>query len=136
MARNNTRSDIFKVKSVTEAKHIAQEFLKEIDLEKVISFGLPEVDDRFNIWRVPLLKDDSEKIGEVVIDALTTLIDDSKTTEKELLERRLLGRNGTKKRKKSNNDIPKISNLRNTIGLGDSEKLLKEMEIEKALEIA
>ena len=64
----------------------------EIDLDKVIDFGLPEVDDRFSVWRVPLLSKSCERIGELVIDAITTFIDRTKTTEKEVLENRLLGR--------------------------------------------
>jgi DNA modification methylase len=129
MARqNNSKRDLYKVASVKEAKEIATEYLTEIELEKVIAFGLPEVDDRFHIWRVPLINSNTEKIGEVVIDAFSTLIDESKTTSRELLEKRLLGRNGNKEKpeKKLISDIPKISILRNTIGLGDSELLLSE----------
>ena len=126
MARQNSNRNKYKVKSVSEAKTISKEYLREIELEKVISFGLPEIDDRYNIWRVPLINNENERIGEVVIDALTTLIDESKTTSKELLEKRLLGRNGKKKSKKVSNDAPRLSNLRNTIGLGDSEQLLRE----------
>lgn len=100
-------------------------------LEKVISFGLPEIDDRFNIWRVPLKSKDNVAIGEVVIDAITTLIDSAKSTPKELLENRLLGRTDVSlKRKKQSGDAPKISMLRNTVGFGDSEELLKELPAE------
>lgn len=118
----------YRVKSSKEAKEISSDYLKQIDLDKAISFGLPEIDDRFNIWRVPLKSKDDNAIGEVVIDAITTFIDMSKTTSKELLENRLLGRSDVSfKRKKKSADAPKLSTLRNTIGMGDSEDLLKEL---------
>lgn len=86
MARRKT--DIkatYRVTSAKEAKAISLDYLKQLELEKVISFGLPEIDDRFNIWRVPLKSKDNVAIGEVVIDAITTLIDSAKSTPKELL---------------------------------------------------
>lgn len=132
MARRKT--DIkatYRVTSAKEAKAISLDYLKQLQLEKVISFGLPEIDDRFNIWRVPLKSKDNVAIGEVVIDAITTLIDSAKSTPKELLENRLLGRTDVSlKRKKQSGDAPKISMLRNTVGFGDSEELLKELPAE------
>lgn len=113
------------VKTVKDAKSIGVELLKEMALEKVISFGLPEIDDRYHIWRVPL-KHNKKAIGEIVIDAKTSLVDDQKTTSKQVLEARLLGRNPEENEKKEKNSIPKVSNLRNTIGVGDSEELLKD----------
>lgn len=113
------------VNSVKEAKAIGTELLKEIELENVISFGLPEIDDRYHIWRVPL-KHNRKAIGEIVINARTSLVDDEKTTSKDVLEARLLGRQKENKKNRNEACIPKISNLRNTIGLGDSEELLSE----------
>jgi hypothetical protein len=60
-------------------------------LENVINFGLPEIDDRYHIWRVPL-KSKRSTIGEIVIDAKTSLINEQKSTSKQVLEARLLGR--------------------------------------------
>jgi len=119
----------YRVKIVEDAKKIALEYLKNIELSKVIHFGLPEVDDRYHCWRVPLLTQDNVQIGEVVIDAFSSLISEKKTTRQDVLETRLLGRKPEKKKKRSR-DIPKISNLRNTIGLGDSEMLLTETPLE------
>ncbi len=45
----------YRVKIVEDAKKIALEYLKNIELSNVIHFGLPEVDDRYHCWRVPLL---------------------------------------------------------------------------------
>lgn len=127
MARNNNR-DRYRITTTKVAKEIAVNHLKELELDKVTKFGLPEVDDRFDIWRVPVLSLDDNKIGEIVIDAITTFIDQSKTTTVEVFENRLLGRKETSKRSRSKKvEIPKISMLANTIRLGDSEELLKEM---------
>lgn len=118
----------YRVQTVEQAKKIGTDYLQEIQLENAIMFGLPEIDDRFDIWRLPLKSKDGEKIGEIVIDALTTFIDTSKSTAKIILENRLLGRKDISTRKENHaNDIPKVSTLRNTIALGDSEELLKEM---------
>lgn len=120
----------FRVRSADQAKEIGKQYLLEIDLDKVIDFGLPEVDDRFSFWRVPLLSKSGERIGELVIDAITTFIDRTKTTEKEVLENRLLGRVDRKKSKVKKGDFVRLSTLRNTIGFGDSEELLKDLPSE------
>ncbi|MCP4130683.1 MAG: site-specific DNA-methyltransferase [bacterium] len=119
-----TRNQSYRVNNVSDAKEIALQYLKTIDLDNVVNFGLPEVDDRYHYWRVPLIDIHKSKLGEVVIDATTSLILEKKTTQKEILETRLLGRNNKKTKSKSINNIPKISNLRNTVGMGDSEELL------------
>ena len=127
MARR--RSDIkatYRVTSAKEAKTISLDYLKQMELDKVISFGLPEIDDRFNIWRVPLKSKDNVAIGEVVIDAITTLIDSAKSTPKDLLENRLLGRTDVSlKRKKKSGEAPKLSMLRNTVGRVIQKNFLK-----------
>ena len=120
----------YRVETVAQAKEISHHWLASVELEKVISFGLPEIDDRYHIWRVPLKKYKTKiKVGEIVIDARTTIIDTKKTTNKDILESRLLGR-GKKEKIRNNNNIPKLSNLRNTIGLGNSIELLPDMPSE------
>lgn len=68
----------YRITEVRQAKSIASDFLNSIQLEKAIEFGLPEIDDRYHIWRVPLLNKAKEAIGEVVIDAVTTFINEKK----------------------------------------------------------
>ena len=118
------------VQNVSQAKEIARGYVDEIELDNVINYGLPEVDDRYHIWRVPLLNKDNMSIGEVVIDAKTSLITEPKTTKKDVLEKRLLGRNVNKRTRRQNDKKYPISTLRNTIALGDSEQLLQEMPAE------
>lgn len=115
------------VRTVAEAKSITRSWLAEIELDKVVSLGLPEVDDRYHIWRVPLCQK-NHKIGELVIDAYTTGIDPGKSTDPGILEARLL---------KKNEDVPKkrfgpeseytAAPLRNTIGFGDCVDFIEDM---------
>lgn len=126
MRHLGTKRSKYKITTVEQAKTVSKNFLKSFKLEKAVDFGLPEIDDRYHIWRVPIKSKSNEAIGEIVIDALTTLINVKKSTSKELIESRLLGRkNGVVKERKYTS-VPKISKLRNTIGLGDSEILLQE----------
>lgn len=119
----------YAVKTVKQAKDIALILLKEYELNKSVSFGLPEVDDRYYIWRVPLINgNENNKVGEIVIDAKTSLINEKKSTSKENIEKRLLKK--PIKIKKKEREEYKISNLRNTIILGDSEKVLDDLPAE------
>lgn len=134
----------YRVNTTKEAKEIAIDLLKEYRLENVIDFGLPEIDDRYHIWRVPLLNKQKNVLGEVVIDAKSSFIIEQKSTSSEVLENRLLGRylksdessseggENLETKKKKQTSIPKLSILRNTIGLGDCEDLLSQMPSESA----
>ena len=104
--------------------------MRKNGLSKPVAFGLPEVDDRYDVWRVPLLsKISKHKIGEVVIDAKTTLIEEGKTTQPPVLQERIL--NGDRSKKKSGRSEPsegyQLSQQRNTIALGDAEDVLQQM---------
>lgn len=116
------------MQSVSQAKEIAGEWLCEINLDKVIGFGLPEIDDRYHIWRVPLRNGSTSKIGEVVIDAYTTAILEDKTTRPEMLEARLLQKD-EKQLHRTRRAKPeyRTSSLHNTVGCGDCSELLEEM---------
>lgn len=120
---------LYLVKDVAEAKKVAETLLQEYQLENVIEFGLPEIDDRYHIWRVPLVNiTNKEAIGEIVIDAKTSLIQEGKTTKRETLEARLLHReikNNSKKRNRKETYTP--SPLRNTVIHGDSTTALQEV---------
>lgn len=120
------------VTTVAQAKQITTTWLSEIELAQVVKLGLPEIDDRYHVWRVPLCSAaDDHKIGEVVIDAYTTVILYEKTTTPVMLEARLLKKD---EQRATRRDRPKreyrISPLRNTIGLGDCVDLLEEMPAE------
>ncbi|MEW6212981.1 MAG: site-specific DNA-methyltransferase [Acidobacteriota bacterium] len=123
----------YRVLNVRSAKEVAALWLAEARLEKAVRFGLPEVDDRYHFWRVPLVdKSSRERIGEVVIDARTSLILENKSTAPRLLEARLLGRNpaATTKSNVRNGGGHVVSSLRNTIVMGDCEETLRDMAAE------
>ncbi len=121
----------YRVLDVQQAKHVASVWLEQADLQGAVTFGLPEIDDRYHVWRVPLLSRAShERIGEVVIDAHTSLILADKSTTPEVLEARLLGR--TKRPTETKAEQPEngpyaLSTLRNTIALGDCEEVLQDL---------
>ena len=119
------------VLNVQQAKQIVKEWLSEIQLENVVRFGLPEIDDRYHYWRVPIRAKSGKKIGEVVINAYSTEIIAAKTTKPEILTARLLKQDETKiAPKRQNKKEYQLSNLRNTVGLGDSARLLEDMPSE------
>jgi DNA modification methylase len=114
--------------NVAQAREIALDWIAQMNLMNVIKFGLPEVDDRYHIWRVPLKSTSSEdNIGEVVIDARTSLILEEKSTRQEILEARLLGRqNNYHDRATARGKEYVVSALRNTVVCGDSELALQD----------
>ena len=119
------------LRTVAEAKEIVLNWLREINLVNAIKLGLPEVDDRYHIWRIPLCNDQKKTVGEVVIDAYTTEILADRTTRTEIIIARLLKQDESKleNRKKTKKEY-KLSSLRNTIRFGDCGELLEEMPAE------
>jgi DNA modification methylase len=122
----------YSVLDVQSAKEVAMVWLKQAELENAVDFGLPEVDDRYHIWRVPLVaKTSYDRIGEIVIDARTSLIVESKSTDAATLETRLLGRaeklQTPRHRTRKPNQKVALSDLRNTIAAGDCEAILQEL---------
>ncbi len=132
MARNKplvSESRNYIVTTVAQAKEITSSWLQEIDLCNVVVFGLPEVDDRYHVWRVPLCyRESNARMGEAVINAYTTEIVPEKTTRPEMLEARILKKD--EERVVAKRRIPAaypISSLRNTVGLSDCVALIDEM---------
>lgn len=126
MKTNKTVAN-YSVQTVSEAKRLSKLWLEEDGLQKSISFGLPEVDDRYHIWRVPLLSSQNKhRVGEIVIDAITSLIDKRKSTQAEIIKARLLNLILQTPKSKAS-DKYEVSQLRNTIALGDAENVLEGM---------
>ncbi len=119
----------YTVASVAEAKRIASGYLLDCELGFAFSFGLPEVDDRYHIWRVPVTTEAGEfAIGEIAIDARTSLVQENRSTEPEVMRSRyLVGAGKPIARKKRCNSTIVRSELRNTIIQGDSEFTLAEL---------
>ena len=123
----------YAVLNVKQARSISLKWLSHMNLENALSLGLPEIDDRQHYWRVPLLgRAERERVGEVVLDAKTSLVIESKSTAKNVLEARLLGRPNRKTRRESvkNNGSYVLSSLGNTVILGDSGTELQTLPAE------
>jgi len=131
MERRNPKVAIqrgYVVLTADQARQIALEWLKAGRLENAIALGLPEVDDRYHVWRVPLLGGvSSERIGEVVIDAYTSLVIENRSTRFDVLEARLLGRPPEATPMSRRSDRYLLSSLRNIVALGDCEEILMEL---------
>lgn len=120
----------YAVLTVENARQIIIAWLERIDLAAAITLGLPEVDDRYNVWRVPLLAAASgERVGEAVIDAYSTFVLQDKSTDVAVLEARLLKR-AVRRPAPANNRTYQPSDLRNTIALGDAVQVLEELPSE------
>lgn len=120
----------YSVLNVEAARSICTEWLRGVQLENAVDFGLPEVDDRYHLWRVPLLnKANRDRIGELVVDAYTSFICADKSTTPEILEARLLGRDEKTAKKQPNKSKANyaVSTLRNVIAKGDSEQVLQDL---------
>lgn len=120
------------VLNTEQAKRIALARLAEMELDRVTRFGLPEVDDRYHIWRVPVLDTAGQRLGEVVIDAHTSIVDPKRSTSTKQMEARLLKRDGQKEKRsktRANNANPggNYHNLRSTIAQGEAATVLEDL---------
>lgn len=120
------------VLNVEHARKIATTRLAEMDLAQVTTFGLPEIDDRYHIWRVPVLDPSGLRLGEVVIDARTSIVDTKRSTSASQIEARLLkrvkrGSQPTAKHSSSENPGGNYHNLRNIIALGEAAIVLEDL---------
>jgi DNA modification methylase len=117
------------VTSVAKAKTLTTEYLNSIDKSfEVLALGLPEVDDRYHVWRIPILTPLKERIGEVVISAKTGKIDRSKSSNKSVLLEKMQNLSTETNPKKRGSNRSKIlrSPLSNTIVQGDAEHALRD----------
>lgn len=70
----------YSVCGIVDARVIAERWCRDSGLQDV-AFGLPEVDDRFHVWRVPLLQRGSlRRVGEVTLDARSGVVDGSRSS--------------------------------------------------------
>lgn len=120
------------VLNTKQAKEIASARLAELELDRATSFGLPEIDDRYHVWRVPVLDASKDRLGEVVIDARTSIVDLERSTSAERMESRLLKRrerNSTNVAAETIKSIPggNHHNLRSTVALGEATSILEDL---------
>lgn len=124
----------YTVTTIVQAKELVTKYLesKSFNMES-ISYGLPEIHDRYDSWNVPVLYLD-EVIGSISLDAHTSLVNLDRSSEVSILDSRKAKiqdriENGTvrtaKKRKEKFKYI--VSELTNTIAHGRSEQVLKTL---------
>ena len=118
------------VLTTDEAKAVAGVELAAWGILGQVEYGLPEVDDRYHIWRVPLVRPGStEKVGEVVVDARSARVQARRSSDPAVVRARLAG---------SGNGAVTLAPpppaetaarpaLPNTILLGDSEETLADL---------
>jgi DNA modification methylase len=111
----------YAIRSVEEARLVASSVLEAWEFSA--SFGLPEIDDRYHVWRVPLLHD-TTKIGEIVIDARTGAVDGKRTSDPESVRARIAAVPAADAAGQGPARVS-VSSLDNTILSGDSEQTLK-----------
>ena len=121
----------YSVVNTDQAKKISISYLtnEAFGLED-ISFGLPEIYDRYHIWNVPVLYK-KEVIGEIAINAYTENVDKKLSSDIEVLDGRRKkidsGKAVAIKKVKKKGQEYKISELHNMLLMGRAERVLKEL---------
>ena len=121
----------YMVINTDQAKKITTEYLRTTPLKnKDITYGLPEIHDRYNIWNIPILYN-NKVIGEITIDAYTGSINKKLSTKFNIFLRRIdkvaLNENIHKPKEKKKKFKYILSELQNTIALGASESVLRHL---------
>jgi DNA modification methylase len=127
----------YEVEDVTDAKGLARDWLRDADLLHEVEFGLPEIDDRYHVWRVPLLANGSgeRSLGLLIVDAFEATVREQKSTDPEMIEARLkqpaeLRGRQTREKKPEQGNRKKTSkqyepsSLPNTLAYGRSQDVL------------
>lgn len=132
--RNIYERRSYAVTSVAQAKTLSEKFLSDQSQEFTkVKFGLPEVDDRYHVWRIPVLNSASERLGELVIEARTGEINSEKSSDLNVMLNKILNSGIMKmdqKRTKREKSVIARSDLPNTIIQGDAELTLAELPAE------
>lgn len=121
----------YKIKNVISAKAIVNHILTSWAIESdSYKLGLPEVDDRYHVWRIPVVSRNKTRLGEIVLNAHSGELDTQKSTNGDLLKEKILlvHQEVEKKSKpKTSKELITISRLKNTILHGDAEFVLRDL---------
>lgn len=116
----------YEVRTVEEARARAADQVRAWRLRRSVTFGLPEIDDRFHVWRVPLLATASTaRVGELVLDARSGTLDAARSTDVVTLRARL-ARPPTRRPRSRVRAIAR-SPLSSCVLAGDAERTLAEL---------
>jgi DNA modification methylase len=119
----------YAVRTVDEARATAARHVGDWRLDAAVTFGLPEIDDRYHVWRVPVLDDATTRVGEIVIDARSAAVDAVRSTDAATVTARLALPDRESERPAPASPSRPISRspLSNTVLCGDSELTLRAL---------
>ncbi len=125
----------YRVLTVGQAREIAGREIDGWGLTQAVAYGLPEIDDRYHVWRVPLLATaNGVKIAEIVIDARTARVQDDRSSDPSIVAARLEQERGGARPSRPRPAAGRVgssaiarSELQSTILLGDCEDTLAEL---------
>lgn len=124
----------YAVTTVAQARVLSEKFLLDQNQEfHKVFFGLPEVDDRYHVWRIPVLDENRDRLGEMVIEAKTGEIDTTKSSDINMMLKKMISKGVVtidSKKKKSERSVIARSQLRSTLIQGDAEETLAELPSE------
>jgi DNA modification methylase len=126
-ARLVSEDRAYAVRTVDDARAAAARHVRAWRLGSALTFGLPEIDDRYHVWRVPVLGDATTRVGEIVIDARSASVDAVRSTDAETVTARLERPDrGLERPTPASRPISR-SPLPNTVLCGDSELTLRAL---------
>lgn len=126
-ARLVSEDRAYAVRTVDEARAAAGRHVGAWHLGSALTFGLPEIDDRYHVWRVPVVDDATTRVGEIVIDARSATVDSVRSTDAATVTARLARPNRGSERPAPTSRPISRSPLSNTVLCGDSELTLRAL---------
>ncbi len=120
----------YTVLNTEDAKRIAYNYIKDAPFYCAdIAYGLPEINDRYHTWKVPLKYRDAD-IGDIIINAHTGEINTALSSDFDVMQSRMqhAAESAVKpegKRKKKKSFV--VSPLENTVIKGRSEVALRQL---------
>ncbi len=121
----------YAVLNTEQAKSITDQYLKkqQFDMHNV-TFGLPEIFDRYHVWNVPVLYK-KKVIGEIAVDAYSKNIDEKRSSGIGVLSGRRrkidIGKSVSIERGRKKKQQYRISELNNMLIKGRAELVLKKL---------
>ena len=125
-----SKKHTYAVNTSRQAKAIALNHVKTWLMPDEVGLGLAELDDRYHVWRVPLTFSKSHlRVGELVVDAKTSLVQVKKSSSKEVVLSKLSEQKPSPRKHKSQGAIV-FPPLCNSIIFGDSIQTLPKLPAE------
>ncbi len=120
----------YQVLNTEQAKEIVwNDLTGQLDSMEYIAFGLPEINDRYDIWNVPVLYKE-EVIGEVAVDAYSKKINVKRSSDICVLKGRIdkvnRGEIAAAQKRPRKKETYRISELSSKLIKGRSELVLKQ----------